>query len=247
MLSQLLDALGSGDKNYLILTVILLLLSLPIILLSLALHEAAHAFAAYRLGDRTARNMGRLTLNPAKHLDPVGTLCMFLFGFGWAKPVPIRARNFKNPKWGMAISAIAGPACNLCLSLFGMLGFQIVRRLLLANYMISIQSFGFYSFSPEFPTALLVLIILLDFFFLFSTYNAALAVFNLLPIPPFDGSRLAFVFLPDKWYWGIMQYERILMIVILVGLATDILTIPFSIVSDGITSIFYSLTAFIGG
>ena len=113
--------------------------------------------------------------------------------------------------------------------------------------MISIQSFGFYSFSPEFPTALLVLIILLDFFFLFSTYNAALAVFNLLPIPPFDGSRLAFVFLPDKWYWGIMQYERILMIVILVGLATDILTIPFSIVSDGITSIFYSLTAFIGG
>lgn len=247
MLSQLLDAFSSGDKNYLILTVILMLLSLPIILLSLALHEAAHAFAAYRMGDRTARNMGRLTLNPAKHLDPLGALCMFLFGFGWAKPVPINARYFKNPKWGMALSAAAGPLSNLCLSFLGMLGFQIMSRLLLVNYQVIIPTFGFYGFNPDLPTGFLVMIILLDFFFLFSTYNAALAIFNLLPIPPFDGSRLAFVFLPDKWYWGIMKYERILMIIILVGLATDILTIPFSIVSDGITSIFYSLTAFIGG
>ena len=247
MLSQLLDAFGSGDKDYLILTVILMLLSLPIILLSLALHEAAHAFAAYRMGDRTARNLGRLTLNPAKHLDPLGALCMFLFGFGWAKPVPINARYFKNPKWGMALSAAAGPLCNLCLSLLGMLGFQIMSRLLHVNYMVTIPAFGFYSFNPDLPTGFLVMIILLDFFFLFSTYNAALAVFNLLPIPPFDGSRLAFVFLPDKWYWGIMRYERILMIILLVGLATDILTIPFSVVSDAITGIFYSLTAFIGG
>ena len=247
MLSQLLSAYQSGNKDYLLLTLILMVLSLPIILVSLALHEAAHAFTAYRLGDRTARNLGRLTLNPAKHLDPLGAICMFLFGFGWAKPVPINPRYFKNPKWGMAISAIAGPACNLILSFLGMLGFQTVRRVVLIRYGVHLTGFGFWAPNPDWPTALLVMIILLDFFFLFSSYNAALAVFNLLPIPPFDGSRLAFVFLPDRWYWGIMKYERIIMIVILVGLATDLLVLPFSYISDMITGLFYHLTFFIGG
>ena len=95
------------------------LLCLPVILFSLSFHEAAHGYVAYKLGDPTARNLGRLTLNPMKHLDPFGALAMLLIGFGWAKPVPIVARNFKNPRWGMGISAIAGPVSNLILGIVG--------------------------------------------------------------------------------------------------------------------------------
>ncbi|MBE6639065.1 MAG: site-2 protease family protein [Ruminococcaceae bacterium] len=243
MLSELLSALNSGDKNYLIITVISILISLPIILFSLAMHEAAHAFAAYRMGDRTARNLGRLTLNPAKHLDLLGTISMFLFGFGWAKPVPINARYFKNPKWGMAISAFAGPLSNLGLSLIGAIGFQITLRF------IPVVCGGIFipTFYAGMPTAHLIMTILLNFFYLFAYYNAALAIFNLLPIPPFDGSRLAFVFLPDKWYWGIMKYERIIMIIILVGLATDFLAFPFQNAAEGIVNFFMDITSFIGG
>ena len=89
--------------------IIQILLSLPIVLFSLSFHEASHAYAAYKMGDDTAKNLGRLTLNPLKHLDPVGALAMLLIGIGWAKPVPIMTRNFENPKRGMIISAAAGP------------------------------------------------------------------------------------------------------------------------------------------
>ena len=89
-----------------------LLLSLPIMMLALAIHETAHGYVAWKCGDNTAYNLGRLTLNPLKHLDPVGFLCLLIFGFGWAKPVPINTRNFRNPKRGMALSALAGPAAN---------------------------------------------------------------------------------------------------------------------------------------
>ena len=97
----------------------MLLLRIPVILLALSMHEAAHGIAAYKMGDPTARNMGRLTLNPLKHLDPIGTLMMFVFGFGWARPVPINPRYFKDPKKGMAFSADAGPIANLLLVCHG--------------------------------------------------------------------------------------------------------------------------------
>ena len=242
MLSQLLDAFSSGDKDTVILTVILMLLTLPIVLLSLSLHEAAHALAAHKLGDRTARNLGRLTANPAKHLDPLGAICMFLFGIGWAKPVPINARNFKNPKWGMAISAFAGPLCNLTLSLVGTILCQLTFRLI----PLVCDSF-FPVFYAGMPASNLIMLILVLFFELLAYYNAALAIFNLLPIPPFDGSRLAFVLLPDKWYFEIMKYERYIMLGLLVLLATDILTLPIDAAATSITDFFFNITSFIGG
>ena len=99
--------------------IIQVLMSIPVILLAFSVHESAHAWVAYKLGDPTARNLGRITLNPLKHLDPIGTVSMLLFGVGYAKPVPIRARNFKNPKWGMCLSAAAGPLSNLILGFIG--------------------------------------------------------------------------------------------------------------------------------
>ena len=106
------------------------ILSLPIILFSLSFHEFSHAWVAHKMGDDTARNLGRLTLNPFAHLDPMGALCMLLFGFGWAKPVPITSRNFDKPKKGMALSALAGPVSNLLLGLIGVLLTRIALAVL---------------------------------------------------------------------------------------------------------------------
>ena len=120
---MLLDILSGGDIRDIIIS---LIFSMPIILLALSLHETAHGYVAYKCGDNTAYNLGRLTLNPFKHLDPIGFACMLLLGFGWAKPVPINTRNFRNPKRGMALSALAGPLANAVLGLFSaaMLGFN---------------------------------------------------------------------------------------------------------------------------
>lgn len=185
-----------------------LLLTLPCVLIALTFHEAAHAFVAYKCGDPTARALGRLTLNPIKHLDPLGTLAMFLFGYGWAKPVPINSRYFKNPKKGMALTALAGPCMNLILGFIG----AVIHAIL---YRVSLRV-G----SP------LVLEVAILFFWVFTELNVVYAVFNMLPVPPFDGSRAFLIFLPTKAYFGIMKYEKIIMIVVLVGFATGLLWSP---------------------
>lgn len=176
--------------------VIYYLLSAIAALVALTVHEYCHGYAAYRLGDDTAKIHGRLTLNPIKHLDPYGAICMVLFHVGWAKPVPIDPRNFKDPKKGFAITAAAGPASNLILGFFSafiyLLTFALVK-----DVEVVVDSFEFY-----------LIYNVLMFLRLFYSINIGLGLFNLLPIPPFDGSRLLYAFLPPKAYFKVMQYEK---------------------------------------
>ena len=211
----MIEALMSGDIK---LAIAQLLLTLPIVFLSLSVHETAHGYVAYKLGDPTARNLGRLTLNPIKHLDLFGTLCMVLFGFGWAKPVPINTRYFKKPKRDMALTGMAGPVSNLLLAV----GFALVLKLVIYIF----------NFVPETAFTADLLYWTWVFLFLGVQLNVTLMVFNLLPIPPLDGSRLLFAFLPTKAYFKMMQYERYIYIVFLVLLAIGVLDAPISFLSD---------------
>lgn len=203
LINAILTGVRTGDWKNLIISVLLMTLSS---LIALCAHEAAHGYMAYKMGDHTAMNLGRVTLNPAKHLDLMGTLSMLVFGFGWAKPVPIHARNFKNPKWGMALTALAGPATNLILGGIGAILYSVT--LFLATVIIPIYLPAVYGFSYFYATASVVV----TFLYIFSIINLIYAFFNLIPLPPFDGSRFFFTFLPPKAYFGIMKYERFIMI-----------------------------------
>lgn len=188
---------------------------LVIIFLILPFHEWAHAFVAKCLGDTGMKYRGRLTLNPLEHIDPIGALCMILFGFGWAKPVPIDDRNFKNPKVGMGLSALAGPVANLLAALVGGLLYSLVLFI-----------------SPNFlPDYYMVVTVILSFLGFYTHANVTLAVFNLLPIPPLDGSKILFMFLPDKIVYTIYQYERYFFIAVIIL----IWFLPIGWVSDIVT------------
>lgn len=203
-----------------------LLLSLPIVFISLSVHETAHGFVAYKLGDPTARNYGRLTLNPIKHIDPIGFVCMLFFGFGWAKPVPINTRYFKKPRRDMALTGVAGPISNLLLAVI----FALLLRLV----------FVFCS-----PLALVDPVTTVDFLWYFlwqmlmlgMRINITFAVFNMIPIPPLDGSRLLFAFLPPQQYFKFMRYERYISIALMIALFLGLLDTPINFV----TNLFWNL------
>lgn len=182
------------------------LLSAVAALIALTVHEYCHGYAAYKLGDDTAKNFGRLTLNPIKHIDPYGAICMVLFHVGWAKPVPVNARNFKDPKKGFAITAAAGPASNLILGFFSAFIYLVVFALV-KDLTFTSRTFGYLLISNT-----------LSFLYIFHSINIGLGLFNLLPIPPFDGSRLLNVFLPPKTYFAIMKYEKQIYIGVLLWL-----------------------------
>ncbi len=191
--------------------VVSLLLSLPIVLLALSLHELAHGYVAYRCGDPTARNMGRLTLNPLRHLDPIGFGCMLLVGFGWANPVPVNSRYFRKPRRDMILTALAGPVSNLLLALV----FLLLYRFVGIGWLATLQ----YSSQFTFNMAWCLLQIMYAGIYM----NVTLAVFNLLPIPPLDGSRVLFLLLPYRTYAKIAPYQR----QITLGLLLVLIVVPY--------------------
>ena len=174
-------------------------------LLCITLHELAHGYTAYLLGDDTAKRAGRLTLNPLKHLDPIGLLMMLVFRFGWAKPVPVNMMRFSHPKRGMAVTALAGPACNLLITvvslfLYGVLlvplsGSQTGKILLEGIELTAYISLGF-------------------------------CIFNLIIVPPLDGSKVLFSLLPDSMYLKLMRYERYGSLILLLLVWTGLLGKP---------------------
>lgn len=179
--------------------------SLFVVFCTLPFHEYAHALVATKLGDQTARLSGRLSLNPMRHIDPLGALMIVLVGFGYAKPVPVNPRNFKNPKVGMALTALAGPCANLLMAIV----FLLLKNIILL-----------------FPTSNPIVLALAYFFIFAASINIGLAVFNLLPIPPLDGSRILQLIIPSKYYFKFLQYERYVVIVVFVLLLTGILSRP---------------------
>lgn len=179
------------------------LYTLPALLFCLSVHEFAHAYTAYKLGDRTQKAMGRLTLNPFSHIDIAGFICIALFGFGWGKPVMIDDRNFKNKAAGNALTAFAGPFSNIIMAIL----FTIILKILLITGVIL-------------PTMNSVVgSIILSMLILTIQFNVVFAIFNLIPIPPFDGSRILYFFLPAKgreYMYKIEQYSFVIVLVILV-------------------------------
>ena len=180
------------------------------LLTAIPFHEMAHAWASDRLGDPTAKRCGRLSMNPLRHFDPLGALCMILVGFGWAKPVPVAAvHNFRHPRRDMALSAAAGPAANLLLAYVWMVCYKIIY---------------YFGYAPESLLWQFVVGVLLTMI----QVNITLAVFNLLPVPPLDGSRIFNLLLPARWYFRIMKYERYIMLGLFVFLFFGFLDHPLS-------------------
>ena len=176
-------------------------------LVCITLHELAHGYVASRLGDNTARRAGRLTLNPVRHIDWMGLAMMAAFGFGWARPVPVDMRNFKNPKAGMAVTAAAGPLCNLLITIIFLFVYGLVF-LPLTRAGTSLADFA------------------LQTVYMIAYLSLSLAIFNLIPISPLDGSKVLFSFLSEETYYKLMRYERYGMIVLLIVVATGVLGNP---------------------
>jgi len=202
-----------------------LVLQVPALLLAVTVHEVAHGLVASRLGDPTARLQGRLTLNPLPHIDPLGALAFILVGFGWAKPVPVNARNLKRPMRDMALVAVAGPLSNFALAFVALLVLRIV---------------GPHLATPFFAYPVLGV---LQFIYLF---NLGLAIFNLIPLPPLDGGHFLPYFLP-RASWGLLQrlerYGPLILLVLVMTRATQYFMGPLFVIVNALFVGFVRLIA----
>ena len=194
-----------------------------VVLIVIPFHEAAHALVSDLLGDPTAKYAGRLSLNPLRHFDLLGTLCMILGGIGWAKLVGINAARFRNPKVGMALSAAAGPAANLLLAWVATILYKVV----------------YYTLSGSAADVLLL------FLWYLISMNISLAVFNLLPVPPFDGSRIVLLFLPQRAYFRAMRHEQIIMFAVFALVLLGVLNGPLGFAVNGVWRAMLFLTGFV--
>jgi len=201
---------------------------LPAVAIALSVHEFAHAFVSYKLGDISQKQRGRLTLNPLKHLDPFGTLSLIFFGFGWAKPVQVDPYFYRNKKDGMIWTAMAGPLMNF-----------IVGFLMVILYMLFIRfgllyknEFTYYLFQVIGTTA---------------SINIGLGIFNLIPIPPLDGSKILMGILKEETYFKLMQYEMYLSFIMIFLLMSGVLDGPLIHAREAILDVFVKAASMITG
>ncbi len=180
-----------------------LILSLPALLIALTFHEYAHGYAALKMGDPTAKYSGRLSFNPVHHMDLMGTICLLFFGFGWARPVPVNPRNFRDAKKGAIVVSLAGPFANFVLALFFSFVIAAMERFVSAN-----------TFTVFFYNIFSACVYL----------NVGLMIFNLLPIPPLDGSKVLMEFLPPRAKYKFYEFERYSSIILMALIVFNVLT-----------------------
>lgn len=218
---MLLSAISSGNIVVILMSV---LASLFLVFCVIPMHEYAHAWMAYKMGDKSIKLRGRLTMNPLAHIDPVGAVMIALIGFGWGRPTPVDERNFKDPRKGIALTALAGPVANL------LLGFVL---LFIAT--------AFYTLSGIVETILGVAIY--NFLYISAQITIYLAVLNLIPIPGFDGFSVLSVFLTDKQYYTVMANQQMISLVVIVLLFSGMLSKPLSLIADLIIQLFITISA----
>lgn len=231
MLLSVLRGAFSGQGLDLMTVIASVLASLLVIFVMLPLHEFAHATVAGWFGDRTAKMLGRQTLNPLKHIDYVGALLLLLVGFGWAKPVPVNLDHRKNPKGAMAVVALAGPLSNL---LAGVVSGLLINLVLVINPMAVLifagQSTGIWSY-------------VVLFLYYFMVINISLAVFNLIPIPPLDGSKILMAFLPNRICYQIQRNEAMISMILMIAIFLGVFSGPLTVAQNWLTSGILNLTA----
>ena len=200
-----------------------LIYTVPAVLIAISMHEFAHGWASWKLGDPTPKQTGRLSLNPFHHLDPVGTLCLLFFHFGWAKPVQVNPWYYKDRKRGMVLVALAGPGMNFLIAFLCILLQGVILKIT-GGYAGQVVHYLYY------------------LFYYTGAISLGLGVFNLIPIPPLDGSKVLGAVLPEEQYFGYMRFERYGMLLLFVLLATPVLDRPLSLVTGGLNNLMWGVT-----